>query len=412
MESFLNNFEASNASYNRRQNDIQNINDMGQERYDAQKAMGQANFNTAKQMVASANQASQSREGIETGFAGVGAEPLIKGVVDMGAKNLYAAGKAAKAARLGQRAEALEAGDTEAAAGLEQRGGAEIASDVMDSELAQNVGAVLKAPGQLVSKAGDIVGDAGKAIGKAVYRGGQALKSKIAPQFRNRGDATEQEGTELEPQQPTEPSTTETSFGGPEVEAPRGTMPQESLGRATTVEQPVEDLPAQGGVRSGQTIEERTLQQAGEGAQDQADTLVNTAGREVGSGAADAGEAGAAGAAEAGAGAGAAEAGAGAAAETGAATAGEVAADAAAASLDAAAAASEAIPGVGTVVGGLLAIGGGIAALFEGGKEHKSKPKPPPPPPPPPKLNSTAISESAPVMDSSIFRATGYNSLA
>ncbi len=409
MESFLNNFEASNASYNRRQNDIQNINDMGQERYDAQKAMGQANFNTAKQMVAQSNQATQSQEGIETGFAGVGAEPLVKGVVDMGAKNLYSAGKAAKAARLGQRAEALEAGDTEAAAGLEQRGGAEIASDVMDSELAQNVGAVLKAPGQLVSKAGDLVGDAGKAIGKAVYRGGQALKSKIAPQFRNRGDATEQEGTELEPQQPTEPSTTETSFGGPEVEAPRGSMPQESLGRAQTVEQPVEDLPAQGGVRSGQAIEERTLQQAGEGAQDEADTLVNTAGREVGSAAADAGaagEAGAAGAAEAGAGA------AGAAAETAGATAGEVAADAAAASLDAAAAASEAIPGVGTVVGGLLAIGGGIAALFEGGKAHKSKPKPPPPPPPPPKLNSTAISESAPVMDSSIFRATGYNALA
>lgn len=410
MESFMNNYNRSVGAFNRRENDIQNINDMGAERYDAAKAMGQANYNAAKQQVASANEATQTQTGIETGFAGVGAEPLLKGAIDASAKNLYAAGKAAKATRLGQQADAIQAGDTEAAAALEQKGATELAADAMDSQLAQNAAAVLKAPGQAISKVGDVVGDAGKAIGKQLYRGGQAIKSKLAPQFRNRGDATNQEGTELEPVEPTEPATTETSFGGGEVAPARGNIPQESLARNTTTETPVEDLPAQGGQRAGQAVEQRTLESAGEGAQDEADTLVTSTGREVGSAAADAsGEAGAAGASS-GAAAGAAEAGAGA-AETAGATAGEVAADAAAASLDAAALASESIPGVGTVVGGLLAIGGGLAALFGGAKHHQSKPKPPPPPPPPTKLG-VSVSEAAPVMDSSIYRSTGYNQLS
>ena len=92
----------------------------------------------------------KTQTGIETGFAGVGAEPLIKGTADFGAKSLYAAGKQAKATRLQARADALEAGDEQGASALESRGATEVAADAMDSELAQNVGAVLKAPGQLV----------------------------------------------------------------------------------------------------------------------------------------------------------------------------------------------------------------------------------------------------------------------
>jgi len=406
----MNNFNAGNQSFSRRQADIEGINQSGVENYNALKLDQDANFNTAKSNVAAANNALQTQTGIEEGFSGMAAEPLVKGGIDYGAKALYAAGKNAKAARLGTRSQALADGDQAGAEAAERPGMLENVADGMDSEIAQNIGKAIKAPGDALEYVGSKVGDAGKAIGKSIYRGGQAIKSKLAPQFRNRGDATNQEGTELEPQQPTEPSTTETSFGGPEVEAPRGNMPSENLARNTTTETSVEDLPAQGGVRSGQAVEERTLQSASEGAESESNTLVSSTGEEVGevgagetTGAAESAAvgSGAAGAGEAAAGAG----------EAAAAGAGEVAADAAAAGLDAAAAASEAVPGVGTVVGGLLAIGGGIAALFAGHHDHKSAPKPPPPPPKPTTMGVN-ISEAAPVMDSSIFRATGYNQLS
>ena len=404
MEAFQNALAQSNASFARREAGIEGINQAGIENYNLAKARNATNFAASKQLVAGANEALKTQTGIETGFAGVGAEPLIKSTIDYGAKSLYAAGKQAKATRLQARADALEAGDEQAASELESRGATEVAADAMDTELAQNIAAVAKAPGQLINKAGDIVGQAGKAV---VRTGKNVIQSARARFGRNPGEPDEG-GTELQELQPTESSTTETSFGETQVEAPRGNIPSESLARNPTVEQPVENLPAQGGIRSGQTVETRTLQQAGEGAQEESDTLVNQAGREVGSTAADAGgdvAASAGGDVAAAAGEGAAAA----AGET--ATAGEIAADAAAGALDAAAISAESVPGVGTVVGGLLAIGGGIAALFEGGHQKKKAP-PPPPPPPKPKPLGINVSEAAPVMDSSIYRATGYNALA
>ena len=396
MDSFLNSFNASAASFNRRENDIRNINAVGLENYNATKNAQNTQYNALKGQISAGNAAVKTQTGIEEGFAGVGMEPLVKSGLDYGAKSLYAAGKAAKAERLGTRAEAMAEGGEDAGENA-GRGFTEMAADAMDSELAQNIATVAKAPGQLVSKAGEAVGD----IGKAAYRGGksalQAVRSRVAPQFRNRGDATEQEGTELEPVQPTEPATTETSFGGGEVAPARGNIPSENLTRNTTTETVTEDLPAQGGVRTGQAVEQRTLESVGREAETEgagADVVEGDTAAGVSQATADA------------AGGAAAEAGA-----AGASAAADAATAATEAGIDAAAAASEAVPGVGTVVGGLLALGGAIFAGIEGSK-HQSKTPPAPKPPPKPTPMGINISEAAPVMDSSIYRATGYNQLA
>ena len=407
MDQFMNSFNASAGAFNRREADIRGINEAGVENYNTQKAAQQANYNALKGQVGAANQAVKTQTGIEEGFAGVGMEPLVKSGLDYGAKSLYAAGKQAKAARLTTRAQALQEGDTAAASEAENPGMLEQAADVMDSELAQNIAAVAKAPGELVGRATQAVGD----IGKAVYRGGQRVVQNIKASTRTRGDATEQEGTELQEQAPTEPATGETSFGTEAVEAPRGNIPQQQLARNTTVEQPVEDLPAQGGVRSGQAVETRTLEQAGADAEEQSNTLVSASGQEVGEVAAgETTSAAEAAAAPAAAGAGEAAA-AGAGAEAGADAAATAATAATEAGIDAAAAASEAVPGVGTVVGGLLALGGAIFAGIEGSKHHSSTP-PAPKPPPKPTAMGINIAEASPVLDSSIYRATGYNQLA
>lgn len=393
----MNSFNASAASFNRRENDIRNINAVGQENYNMAKNAQNTQYNALKGQISAGNAAVKTQTGIEEGFAGVGMEPLVKSGLDYGAKSLYAAGKAAKAERLGTRAEALAEGGEDAGENA-GRGFTEMAADAMDSELAQNIATVAKAPGQVVSKAGELVGD----LGKAAYRGGktalQAVRSKVAPQFRNRGDATEQEGTELEPVQPTEPATTETSFGGGEVAPARGNIPAENLTRNTTTETVTEDLPAQGGIRSGQAVEERTIESVGGEAEAEggaADVVEGDLAAGVTEATADA--------------AGAAGAGAGAAA--GASAAADAATAATEAGIDAAAASAEAVPGVGTVVGGLLALGGAIFAGIEGSKHHSSTP-PAPKPPPKPTPMGINISESSPVMDSSIYRATGYNQLA
>tara|TARA_R110000824_G_scaffold156012_5_gene328836 strand:- start:1347 stop:2594 length:1248 start_codon:yes stop_codon:yes gene_type:complete len=384
MEGFMNNFNASTSSFNRRESDIANLNAVGQERYDVAKQTGAEQFSAAKQTQSALDAATKGRAGIEEGFAGVGAEPLLKSSVDYASKSLYSAGKAAKASRLGTRSQAMAEGQ-EVGGENEGRGFTELASDGMDSELAQHAASVIKAPGQLVSKAVD----AGKSIGKSIYRG--------VAGGPNKGDPPEQ-GTELKN---VEPSASEASASEPS--SLPSSQPMSSGTSSTT-----EDLPLQGGQRSGgQATETTELSSAGKGAQEQSDTLVSTAGKEVGKGGAGEAEAGAS-SAEAGAGAGEAGAEAGAVAgEVGA----DVAVDAGIAAADAAAIASEAVPGIGTVVGGVIALGAGIASIFEG--QHKApKPKPIPAPPPPPKLSGASISEAAPVMDSSIFRATGYNQLA
>ena len=379
MEGFMNNFNASTSSFNRRESDIANLNAVGQERYDIAKQTGAEQFSAAKQTQSALDAATKGRAGIEEGFAGVGAEPLLKAGVDYASKSLYSAGKAAKAARLGTRSQAMADGQ-EVGGENEGRGFTELASDGMDSELAQNAASVIKAPGQLVSKAVDT----GKSIGKAIYRG--------VAGGPNKGDAPES-GTELEDVGQSRPPTSD----------PLPSSQPMSSGTTSTTE----DLPLQGGERSGgQATETTELSSAGKGAQAQSDTLVSSAGKEVGKGGAGEADAGASGAAEAGAGEAGAEAGA-VAGEVGA----DVAVDAGIAAADAAALASEAVPGIGTVVGGVIALGAGIASIFEG--QHKApKPKPIPAPPPPPKLSGASISEAAPVMDSSIFRATGYNQLA
>ena len=97
MEAFQNALAQSNASFARREAGIEGINQAGVENYNLAKARNAANFSASKQLVAGANEALKTQTGIETGFAGVGAEPLIKGTADFGAKSLYAAGKQAKA---------------------------------------------------------------------------------------------------------------------------------------------------------------------------------------------------------------------------------------------------------------------------------------------------------------------------
>lgn len=396
MDNFMNSFNASAASFNRREADIRSINEVGQENYNMTKNAQNTQYNALKGQISAGNAAVKTQTGIEEGFAGVGMEPLVKGGINYGAKSIYAAGKAAKAERLGTRAEAMAEGGEDVGENA-GRGFTEMAADAMDTELAQNIAAVAKAPGQLVSKAGEAVGD----IGKAAYRGGkaaiQAVKSKVAPQFRNRGDATEQEGTELEPVEPTEPATTETSFGGGEVAPARGTIPSENLTRSTTVETNVEDLPAQGGVRSGQNITEESRVESVGGEAEAEGGVADVVEGDIAAGVSE-GTAEAAGAAGAGAAAGASAAA-------------DAATAATEAGIDAAAASAEAVPGVGTVVGGLLALGGAIFAGIEGSK-HQSKTPPAPKPPPKPTPMGINISESSPVMDSSIYRATGYNQLA
>lgn len=439
MESFLQNFDAGNASFSRRQADIEGINQAGVENYNALKMDQDANYNALKGNINASNNAVKTQTGVEEGFAGVGMEPLVKSGMDYGAKSLYAAGKQAKAARLGTRAQALQEGDTAGVEATENPGMLETTADVMDSELAQNIAAVAKAPGQLVSKAGELAGDAGKAIGKAVYRGGQRVVQNIRGAQRNRGEA-EDEGTELDD---VEASGVEDTGRLPNLGLRGGSGSRDIAEQAAQGQEQIVANPEQAEAISGisdaargepsniaegvvnrqptaslaqkvqqqktdvgsQAESDARLESAGDQAQAESETLVNSAGNEVTSAAAGAGEAGAAGAGEAGAGAAAA------AADAGAATGGEIAADAAAAGLDAAAAASEAVPGIGTVVGGLLALGGGLAALFGGHKAQKKAPPPPPPPPKPTQLGQN-ISEAAPVMDSSIFRATGYNQLA
>ena len=433
MEAFQNALAQSNASFARREAGIEGINQAGVENYNLAKARNAANFAASKQLVAGANEALKTQTGIETGFAGVGAEPLIKGTVDYGAKSLYAAGKQAKATRLQARADALEAGDEEGASALESRGATEVAADAMDSELAQNIGTVLKAPGQLINKAGDIVGQAGKAV---VRSGKNVIQSARARFGRNPGDPDEG-GTELGD---VEPAGLEDTGRLPNLGLRGGSGSRDIAEQAMQGQEQIVANPEQAEAISGisdaargepsniadavinrpptarlaqrvqtektqvgsQAENEARLGEAGDSAQAEADTLVTASGEEA-TGAASGAASGAAGAAEAGTGA--------AVAATEGATAGEIAADAAAGALDAAAISAEAVPGVGTVVGGLLAIGGGIAALFEGGHQKKKAP-PPPPPPPKPKPLGINVSEAAPVMDSSIYRATGYNQLA
>ena len=432
MEAFQNALAQSNASFARREAGIEGINQAGIENYNLAKARNSANFAASKQLVAGANEALKTQTGIETGFAGVGAEPLIKGTTDFAAKSLYAAGKQAKATRLQARADALEAGDEQGASALESRGATEVAADAMDSELAQNIGTVLKAPGQLINKAGDIVGQAGK----AVVRGGKNVIQSARARFgRNPGEPDEG-GTELGE---IESSGIEDSGRLPNLGLRGGSGSRDIAEQAMQGQEQIVANPEQAEAISGisdaargepfniadavvnrpptanlaqrvqtqktdvgsQAENEARLGEAGDSAQAEADTLVTASGE----------EAGGAGAGAASGAAGAAEAGAAGAAEAGAATAGDIAADAAAGALDAAAISAESVPGVGTVVGGLLAIGGGIAALFEGGHQKKKAP-PPPPPPPKPKPLGINVSEAAPVMDSSIYRATGYNQLA
>ena len=437
MEAFQNALNQSNASFSRREAGIEGINQAGAENYNLAKARNSANFNASKQLVAGANEALKTQTGIETAASGIGAEPLIKGGVDMGAKNLYAAGKQAKATRLGAQSDAIEAGDTQGASALESRGASEVAADAMDSELAQNVGAVLKAPGQLVSKAGDLVGQGVKSAGKAVYQGGKNVIQSARARFgRNPGDPDEG-GQELGD---VEASGAEDTGRLPNLGLRGGTGSRDIAEQAMQGQEKIVANPEQAEAISGvsdaargepmnigdavanrpptanlasrvqtqktqlgsQAENEARLGDAGDSAQAESDTLVTATGEEA-SGAAS-GAAGGAGATEAGAGAATA-------AVTEGATAGEIAADAAAGALDASAIAAESVPGVGTVVGGLLALGGGIAALFEGGHQKKKAPAPPPPPPKPKPLGIN-VSEAAPVMDSSIYRATGYNQLA
>ncbi len=446
----MNSFNASAAAYNRREQDIQGVNEMGIENYNAKVANQKSNYTSLKGQVAQANQAVGTQEGIEEGFAGVGAEPLLKSGIDYGAKSLYAAGKAAKAQRLGTRAEALAEGGEDAGENA-GRGFTEMAADSMDSELAQNAAAVLKAPGQALSKVGDVVGDAGKAVGKAVYRGGQkaiqAVRGRInqqrAPDSESPGEggAEEEEGGTEFAEATTDDfdelpsglgdanqisnvrsvySTQGGKFTGvgdtaPNQELSGSSSEQQAQLNANRASQAGEKLPqGEQGIGEGSELDQLApmreaagLRSAGRAAESQSETLVSATGEEVGSAAAGGAEGSAVGAGASSAGA----AGAATAAETAGATAGEVAADAAAAGLDAAAAASEAVPGVGTVVGGLLAIGGGIAALFAGHKHHSSTPPAPKPPPKPTQMGIN-ISESSPVMDSSIYRATGYNSMS
>ena len=71
MEAFLNAANSANAGYNRRQQDIQNVNEMGRDNYNAAKLAGQANFQQAKGQVAAANQAVKTNETIEEVGAGI-----------------------------------------------------------------------------------------------------------------------------------------------------------------------------------------------------------------------------------------------------------------------------------------------------------------------------------------------------
>lgn len=449
MEAFLNAANQANAGYNRRQQDIEGINEVGRENYNAAKSSGQAMFQQAKGQVAAANQAVKNNETIEEVGAGIGYEPLLKSTVNYAGNSIYAAGKQAKATRLGVRAQALEDGDQIGAEAAERPGMLENVADFADTELAQNVGAVIKAPGQVISKAGELVGDAGKAIGKGLYRGGQKVLQAGRAKFgRNQGEPDEggQELGEVESSGIEEDTGRIPNLGLRGGSASRDLAQQAEAGQEQIVANPEASEAISGisdatrgepenvadavlnrpptarlaqrvqtqktDVGSQAESESSRLESAGDSAQAESQTLVNASGEEVGSASTGAGESAGAGAsALAGAGETAGETAAATAGETAATTAGEVAADAAAAGLDAAAAASEAVPGVGTVVGGLLAVGGAIAAAFGGEKHHKSAPKPPPPPPKP-KMLSTSISEAAPVMDSSIYRATGYNQLS
>jgi len=445
MEAFLNAANQANAGYNRRQQDIEGINEIGRENYNAAKASGQANFQSAKGQVEASNQAVKSQETMEEVGAGIGYEPLLKSTVNYAGNSIYAAGKQAKAARLGTRAEALEDGDQAAAEAAERPGMLENVADFADTELAQNVGAVIKAPGQVISKATDLIGDAGKAIGKGLYRGGQKVLQAGRAKFgRNQGEPDEggQELGEVE-SSGIEDSGRIPNLGLRGGSASRDLAQQAEAGQEQIVANP-ESSEAISGIsdaargepenvadavlnrpptaRLSQRVqtqktdvgsqaesESSRLESAGDSAQAESQTLVNASGEEVGSASADAG---AASGATTGAEAGTSAVTAGAStAETAGVTAGEVAADAAEAALDASAVAAESVPVVGTVVGGLLAVGGAIAGIFGAKKQHKSAPKPPPPPPKP-KMLSTSISEAAPVMDSSIYRATGYNQLS
>ncbi len=443
MEAFLNAANQANAGYNRRQQDIEGINEIGRENYNAAKSSGQAMFQQAKGQVASANQAVKNNETIEEVGAGIGYEPLLKSTVNYAGNSIYAAGKQAKAARLGTRAQALEDGDQAGAEAAERPGMLENVADFADTELAQNVGAVIKAPGQVISKAGELVGDAGKAIGKGLYRGGQKVLQAGRAKFgRNQGEPDEggQELGEVESSgiedsgripnlglrggsasrdlaQQAE-SGQEQIVSNPEASEAISGISDATRGEPENVADAVLNRPPTArlaqrvqtqktDVGSQAESESSRLESAGDSAQAESQTLVNASGEEVSSASADAGATGATTGAEAGTSAATAGASAG---EVGA-TAGEVAADATEAALDASAIAAESVPVVGQVVGGLLAVGGAIAGIFGAKKQHKSAPKPPPPPPKP-KMLSTSISEAAPVMDSSIYRATGYNQLS
>lgn len=473
MDGFMNSFNASAGAFNRREADINAINQAGIENYNTQKAATTANYNALKGAVQASNSAVNTQTGIEEGFAGVGMEPLVKAGLDYGAKSLYAAGKQAKAARLGTRAEALQEGDTAGAAEAENPGMLEQASNVMDSELAQNVAAVAKAPGELIGQASRAVGRGVQAVGKAVYRGGQRAVQSVrgqantqsqeapeAPEAESR--APESGGAEDEAPEEFAENTTDDfdllpsglgdanqisrintvfSTQGGKYTGTGDTAPEQELSGASSEQQGTlnlnravqsgEEMPtgesglaegeqldqlapmrAQMGARSGAgsgeasgsqaSGESSELANAGDSAQAQADTLVSSTGQEVGSTGASAGS-------------GAAESSAAAASATADADAAGAAADAATAAteagIDAAAAASESVPGVGTVVGGLLALGGAIFGGIEGAKHHSSAPAKPPPPPKPTQLGVN-IAEASPVLDSSIYRATGYNSLA
>ncbi len=469
MDAFNNALAASNASFSRRESAIQGINEAGIENFNLHKARQDANYNSAVANVKAGNASASMQEGITEGFSTLGYEPLLKAGVDYGAKSLYAAGKAAKAARLGTRAEAMAEGGADEGENA-GRGLVEQASDAMDTELAQNVASALKAPGQLVSKAGDAIGQGIKSAGQAVYRGGQravqAVRGRVQqqvdqaqsraggqsepePEARGQSGAGEEDPENVEFSEATaddfdelpsglgdsaQVSSVRTTFStqGGKFTGTGDTAPGQQLSGASSEQQGAldlnraqeagEDLPkgAQGISEGGELDQlapmrqaaglQRNLASAGKSAQAESETLVNTSGQEVGSASTGgAGEAGASGASSAATGAG--EAGAEGGAEAGASAAADAATAATEAGIDAAAASAEAVPGVGTVVGGLLAIGGAIFGGIEGAKHHSSAPKKPPPPPKPNQMGVN-ISEAAPVMDSSIYRSTGYNSLA